>query len=108
MVEVTREIAAEEDVVSQILWRRATARTAAQRGDRSAAEERAREAAELARATDFLDLRAGTMVVLGEVLGDAGRSAEATASLEEARLLYERKGNVAATGAITPSRPSVS
>ena len=58
----------ETDVVPQVLWRRALARTTSRRGDHQAAEELAREAVELAGKTDFLDLRAGTLVALGNVL----------------------------------------
>ena len=52
----------------QVLWRRALARTIARRGDPTAAEELARSAVALAEETDFLDLRAGTLVALGDVL----------------------------------------
>jgi hypothetical protein len=97
-VAITRATAAEQDVVPQVLWRRAAARTTARLGDPAGAELLAREAVERASTTDFLDLRAGTQLVLAESLRDAGRAIEAMEGFEEARSLYERKGNVAARG----------
>ncbi len=95
-VDIARETAARTDVVPQVLWRSALARTTSRRGDHESAEALAREAVELGGKTDFLDLRAGTLVALGNVLQDAGKRAEGLASLEEARALYVLKGNVAA------------
>jgi hypothetical protein len=69
------------------------------RADTIEAERLAREAVALADATDSLDLRAGTLVALGEVLAEAGRNEEAAASVDEARALYALKGNVAAVEA---------
>jgi class 3 adenylate cyclase/tetratricopeptide (TPR) repeat protein len=99
-IAITRDTAAESDVVPQVLWRRASARTAARRGEHATAEELCRAAGALADATDFPDLRAGTLVALGDVLGGAGRPEDATAALEAARTLYEQKGNIAALDAM--------
>ena len=98
-VEITRATAADSDVMPQVLWRRALARTTMRRADTIEAERLAREAVALADATDSLDLRAGTLVALGEVLAEAGRNEEAAASVDEARALYALKGNVAAVEA---------
>ena len=105
--EITRETAAETDVWPQVLVRRALARASARQGDIAAAEELARDAVAMAGATDALDLRGGTLVVLGEVLRDAGKTAESDASLEEARKLYELKGNLAALRLNRPEHQSV-
>jgi class 3 adenylate cyclase/tetratricopeptide (TPR) repeat protein len=94
---IARETAADSDVMSQVLWRRALARTTARRDDPVTAEQLARDAVALADTTDALDLRAGTLVVLGHVLHDAGRVDDAAASAEKARTLYLVKGNIAAT-----------
>ena len=104
--EIARDTAAEADVMPQVLWRRALARTAARRGHTAVAEELARDAVTLAGGTDSLDLRAGTLVALGEVLRDAGQTADASASLVEARALYVLKGNVAAMQIATSTRES--
>jgi class 3 adenylate cyclase/tetratricopeptide (TPR) repeat protein len=105
--EIARETAAEMDVMPQVLWRRTLARTNTRRGDAASAEELARSAVALAEGTDSLDLRASTLVVLGNVLGDAGSSAEASTILEEARVLNELKGNVAAMHRAEVNRQSV-
>ena len=106
-VEVTRETAAETDVMPQVYWRRALARTTLRRGDATGAEELAREAVALAGGTDSLDLRAGTLVALGEVLRELGKGAEASISLKEARALYALKGNLAAAQVTEPAPESV-
>ncbi len=72
-VDITKETAAETDVMPQVLWRRSFARTTARRGDTTAAEELARSAVALAENTDFLDLRASSLVALAEVLRHAGK-----------------------------------
>ena len=104
--QIARETAAETDVMPQVLWRRALVRTAARRGDLTAAEELARSAVALAEGTDSLDLRAGTLVALGEVLREAEQSAAASASLAEAKALYVRKGNIAAMRIAESARES--
>jgi tetratricopeptide (TPR) repeat protein len=104
--QIARETAAQTDVMPQVLWRRALVRTAARRGDLTAAEELARSAVALAEGTDSLDLRAGTLVALGEVLRDAEQSAAASASLAEAKALYVLKGNIAAMRIAESTRES--
>jgi tetratricopeptide (TPR) repeat protein len=106
--DITRETAAAADVMPQVLWRRALARTAARHGDVASAEELARGAAALAGETDAYDLRAGTLVVLGQVLRDAGKGYDASACMEEARRLDELKGNVAALRVYGRTHESVS
>ena len=58
------------------------------------AEALAREAVELGRRTDCLNLRGDTLVDLAEILARAGRPEEGASPLREAVDLYERKGNV--------------
>lgn len=107
-VEIARETAAETDVWPQVLWRRALARTAVRGGDSSTAEHLARAAVELAEGTDALDLRAGTLATLSDVLREVGNREEASAMSERARVLYELKGNLVALGAINLEEESVS
>jgi tetratricopeptide (TPR) repeat protein len=107
-VEITRATAAESDVMPQVLWRRALARTTLRRGDVTEAERLARAAVALADTTDSLDLRAGTLAALGEVLLEIGRSDGAAAAVDEARALYEQKGNLAAIAVAGTAPGSVS
>jgi len=73
--ETSAEHAAAEDVVTQVMWRVSRSRA-------TGGTELAEEAARLAGPTDYPDLKARTLVALGEVA--------------EARRVYEAKGNLAA------------
>ena len=88
----------DEDTDGQIGLHRARAKLAAARGDAPTAERLAREAVELAQASDYLNAQAQAFADLGEVLRVAGRIEEARLALEEAIIRYERKGNVARAG----------
>jgi class 3 adenylate cyclase/tetratricopeptide (TPR) repeat protein len=89
---VSEEHAAAADVVTQVLWRTARARATAGR-DRPAAEALAREALTTAQATDHPDLEARALMSVAEVIGPGD---EAPRLVDDARRLYEEKGNVAA------------
>ena len=88
------EAAAPDDALSQLLWRRSRAKLAAREGALGQAEALAREAAQVAAKTDFLNDHADALVDLAEILALAGRREEALAEVEEAAKRYERKGNV--------------
>jgi class 3 adenylate cyclase/tetratricopeptide (TPR) repeat protein len=91
---ISEEIAAEDDVESQALWRSARALILTRDGDRAAAEATARAAVELLRRTDALVQIADALIVQASVLDDQGRAEERAAALSEAASLYERKGNL--------------
>jgi ATP/maltotriose-dependent transcriptional regulator MalT len=82
----------EDDIVTQVMWRVASARVRAPAGEAVAAERLAREAVELAAPTDFLDLQATALMALARVLRSAG-SPEAANVAADAQAVYERKGN---------------
>jgi class 3 adenylate cyclase/tetratricopeptide (TPR) repeat protein len=88
----SEEHAPSSDIVTQVLWRIARARALADR-QTAVAEELARHAAALARDTDYPDLKARTLTCLAQVISPGE---EQLSLLEEARAIYERKGNVAA------------
>jgi predicted ATPase/class 3 adenylate cyclase len=90
------EVAAADDVAAQAGLRGARAKTLASRGDTTDAERLAREAVRLAERTDDLNLRAGTLVNLAEVLAGHDNDGERVDVLAAALSLYERKGNHAA------------
>jgi tetratricopeptide (TPR) repeat protein len=94
LAERSREIAAEDDVLSQTLWRALRAKLLAREGDEEPALALAHEAIALARTTDSLDTQGDALLDLCEVLRLSGRQCDERA--REAAALYERKGNVVA------------
>ena len=80
----------EDDIVTQVMWRVASAQV-------QTSERLAREAVELAAPTDFLELQATALVALARVLRATG-SPEAAGVAAEAQAVYERKGNVVGAG----------
>jgi tetratricopeptide (TPR) repeat protein len=88
--------AAASDIGAQIHWRAAKAKLEALRGRDEPAIALAREAVEIAGRTDALNMHAGAVLRLAEVLHLAGHGHEAARAAQEAASLYERKGNVAA------------
>ena len=92
------ELGAEEDAVTQMLWRRARARVLAKRGKYDEAERLAREAVEVGETTEDLNSKAETWADLGEVLMLAGRPLEAAEALEQAIARFEAKENLVMAG----------
>ncbi|HET7555545.1 MAG TPA: NB-ARC domain-containing protein, partial [Gaiellaceae bacterium] len=88
------EVAADEDVFSQVLWRSARAKVLARRGEAGEAGAAAREAVAIAERTDLLNTQADALLGLAEVLALAGRDDEAGAAARAAAERYERKGNL--------------
>lgn len=91
-----REVAGDDDVVSQALWRQVQALVASQSGRHLEAETLARDAIALLERTDALNFQAAALHDLAEVLRNASRKTEAIAVLGEALERYERKRNLAA------------
>jgi tetratricopeptide (TPR) repeat protein len=89
-----QEIASPDDIWSQSWSRGTRARVLARRGAGAEAELLAREAVALVEETDALDLRGSALLDLADVLVLVGRAGEGVACAEEARQLFERKGNV--------------
>jgi hypothetical protein len=98
--DLSRTLAAREDVYAQVRWRAATARVLAAGGDPGPAARLAREAVELAEGTDMLNLRADALLDLAEVAELGGRAGEAAAAAARGLALYERKGNQVAAAAV--------
>jgi class 3 adenylate cyclase/tetratricopeptide (TPR) repeat protein len=88
------ELGASDDAATQMLWRQVQAKVLARRGDRAKAERLAREAVEVADATDMLNAQGYAYSDLAEVLRLAGRTDEARAALEHTLALHERKANL--------------
>jgi tetratricopeptide (TPR) repeat protein len=90
---VAEEIADEDDLTSQALWRWVRAKVLARRGQFDEALSLANEAVDLLGETDSLIAIADALVALSEVSSLAGRSPEALTHARSALDLYERKGD---------------
>jgi class 3 adenylate cyclase/tetratricopeptide (TPR) repeat protein len=95
---VSIEGAASDDIASQAPARSVRAKILARRGESEPAEALAREAVEMLRSTDNLNMLGDGLVDLAEVLRGSGRASEAAAALTEAVEVYERKGNRVSAG----------
>jgi ATP/maltotriose-dependent transcriptional regulator MalT len=93
---ISEELAASEDLVTQIVWRAARAKAFARRGKDGSAEELAGEALRMAEQTDFLVLQGNALVALAEVRAASGRTDEAATLRERASAVFVRKGNLVA------------
>lgn len=90
---LSEELAADEDVVTQVMWRVARARAAAD-------EDLAIQAVRLAEPTDYPDLKARAYLAFAQAAEDPSFRRRAVAE-------YERKGNVAAMARlVAPELPS--
>jgi tetratricopeptide (TPR) repeat protein len=93
---LSEEMAAADDLITQVLWRSVRARTLAGRRLLEEAERVAREAVALAERSDFVNDRADAAFNLAIVQRQAGHPDEAQTALARALQLYERKGNMVA------------
>jgi hypothetical protein len=80
--------APDDDLVSQVGWRRLRAKALARTGDLEEGERLASEAIDLLATSDALGERATTLADLAEVLHLASRHAEAEAVASEAFALF--------------------
>jgi predicted ATPase/class 3 adenylate cyclase len=95
LAERSAAAAAQDDILSQVLWRGAWAKARARQGDASSAEQVAREGLELALETDRPEMQAGALLDLAEVARLGGRFADAAAAITDALNLYGRKEHIA-------------
>jgi predicted ATPase/class 3 adenylate cyclase len=93
LAKLSAQLAAKDDLLSQVLWRGVRARVFGRRAQFEEAEALAREAVELAQKTDFVNHRADALLDLAQVLKASGRVDEAVTSASEALRLYQLKGN---------------
>ena len=98
MTQQVQQIAAEDDVDAQALWRGARARALANLGQGEAALALAEEAIALRRRSDSPVHQAEALIDLAEVRSLSGDVAAATGALEEALALAERKGDTVTSG----------
>jgi DNA-binding SARP family transcriptional activator len=93
------ELAADDDIHTQVQARGPQAKALAALGRLPEAELVAREGVELGEATDFLPMRALAALDLAEVLLFARREEDALEAASDAARLYEAKGFVVGAGA---------
>jgi predicted ATPase len=96
LAKMSAQLAANSDVLSQILWRGVRAQVLARRELVEEAEKLAREAVMRAESTDFINHRADALLDLSQVLEASLRQSEAAVAVSEALRLYEAKGNIVA------------
>jgi class 3 adenylate cyclase len=93
------EMAADDDVASQALWRAGRARLLVRAGETQRAVGLAADAVRLLEDTDALVTRADALTDQAEVLALAGEPARAAEATAAAMAMHERKGNRAAIAA---------
>ena len=91
----SRELAASDDVLGQMLWRQVQAKVLARRGAGAEAERLAREALAVGELTDMLHFLALAYADLAEVLELEGKLEEAAEALEQALVRFEQKESLA-------------
>jgi class 3 adenylate cyclase len=104
LTQVSEELAADDDALSQVAWRSTRAKLQAASGDVESAERLAREAVEVAERTDWPNLRGDALSALAEVHAAAGRRAAAAEVAERAAAVFEAKGNVSAAALLSALR----
>jgi len=104
LVEIARAAGADDDVMTQVGWRRARAKVLAARDQFAEAERLSREAVEVASVGDHLDVLGDVHLELAEILRASKKPEEAVTGIREAIGYYERKGNLVSTA----KAPSIS
>jgi tetratricopeptide (TPR) repeat protein len=94
----SNELAAADDLLTQMMWRGVRARVLARRGRFEEAERFARESVALAEKTDFLNHKGDALVDFAMVLSQAGHLDDARTALAQGLRLYQQKGNTVAVG----------
>ncbi|MGZ4138246.1 MAG: ATP-binding protein [Actinomycetota bacterium] len=93
LTEESERLAARDDVVSQIGWRRARASAFAGLGDEEGAVALAQQAIDLSNETDFPACIAGAHETMGSLLRALGRGPEAVQHFRRALEVCEQKGS---------------
>src|SRR5262249_970644 len=95
IVDFSRQVVAEDDLLPQVLWRAVRGKLLARAGDAFEGEVTCREAVRITWLTDDLPAQADAHAALAEVLAMTGRPDDAAAELATASDLFDRKGNAA-------------
>ena len=92
LARLSRELATDDDIDTQTLWRCLQGKVLAREGSVEEGEALVRQAIEMLASTDALLFQSDALLDLAEVLRVAG-SSEVRGTLEEARALAEAKGS---------------
>jgi tetratricopeptide (TPR) repeat protein len=95
-----QDLADDDDIASQTLWRTVQAKVLARKGNRDGALILIGEAVDLLTPTDAVSAQAETLVDLADVLRNSGRGKDADEVLGDAVKLFEVKGNLVAVEAV--------
>jgi class 3 adenylate cyclase len=93
LCQMTAGAVADDDIVTQVIWRGVKAKILAREGHCEQAEALAREAVALVAPTDLLSHHGDAMLDLAEVLRTCSRTEESDRAVRIALSLYEEKGN---------------
>jgi tetratricopeptide (TPR) repeat protein len=99
-VRLAQETGAANDIATQVDWRGAAAKLAADEGRLADAKRLVGEAVELVEPTDFLELRGRAFEALAHVEARGGRPDRWKAALDQALAEHEQKGNLVAAGRV--------
>jgi class 3 adenylate cyclase len=99
--ELSRELASANDVWSEVLWKSALAKVRATQGNATEARKYATSAVIRAAETDWLCMHADALMDLADVSRLTGDVHGAAAAVGDARLLYEKKGDLASLARTT-------
>jgi class 3 adenylate cyclase len=91
--QISEDLGADDDLLTQVVWRGVRSRILAGQGRIDEAEELAQEAVAISELTDFLNTQAGALLDLAQVWHQAGRFDQSNAAAAKALGLYEQKGN---------------
>jgi class 3 adenylate cyclase len=102
LAQVSRELASDQDLLTQALWRQVQALTSMNRGEHAEADRLAHDAVAITEETDGLNMQGDALCDLAEVLAAAGHTDEAKITLGQAMERYERKKNLAMVAQVRP------
>jgi tetratricopeptide (TPR) repeat protein len=106
--QISEDIALEDDLLTQVVWRGVRSRILAGQGRLEEAEELARQAVTMSEVTDFLNTQAGVLLDLAQVHYLAERFDETDAAVAAALRRFEQKGNRVAARKVREHLPVLS
>lgn len=106
--QISKQLAPDHDVITQIMWRGAQAKILANRGETGEALRLAQEGVDIAEQTDVLNVQGDALMDFAHVLHAADRQDSAAEVAQRAADAYARKGNeVCAAKARAATKASV-